>query len=371
MSQLRVTGKALPTHSRQHNRSLVLQVLFHEGAMSRADLARATGLTPVTISDLVNELTSDGLLLDLGRRVDARVGKPATLIALDEGAFHVIGLDLSAPDVFTGAVLNLGGDIIHRRSSPRGGASGEEAVAAAIDLATELLALTDVRVLGIGVGTPGVVDRAGKVREAPNLDWTDVDLAARFSDQFGVPAHVGNDANAAALAVHTFQKGAGKNLMLVTIGDGVGAGLIIGGALVEGDQFTAGEIGHVVVDEDGELCPCGRYGCLELAVSVSHVRPRLEGASESERAEILEAAGTALGAALSPVIAALGVSTVIIAGPDDIIAPPLLDAARDTVRRRTLPAVTRDLHMSAARDGNDLVLRGATAHVLSAELGIS
>jgi predicted NBD/HSP70 family sugar kinase len=371
MAQLRVSGKALPTHNRQHNRSLILQHLFHDGMMSRADLARSTGLTPVTVSDLVNELRSEALLLDLGRRADTRIGKPATLIALDENSHHVVSLNLSGEDEMTGAITNMRGEILHRRAVPLDGATGDGAVAKAVGLTAELLAEAEVRILGIGVGTPGVVDREGVVREAPNLGWSDLDLVASFGEHFDVPVHVSNDANAAALAVHTFRDGGGSNLMLVMFGDGVGAGLIIGGSLVEGDQFTAGEIGHVVIDEEGEPCTCGRRGCLEVAISVSHLAPRLAAAVEGERDRILGEAGRALGGALSPIIAVLGVDTVILAGPEDFVAGALLAEARTTIERRTLESVTRDLRMSAAVDSDDLVLQGATALVLTAELGIS
>lgn len=371
MTQLRVTGKALPTHSRQHNRALILQHLFHDGHMSRADLARATGLTPVTVSDLVSELRSEGLLLDLGRRVDTRIGKPATLIALDEDSHHVISLDLSAEQEFTGAVTNLAGTVIHRRSVPLEGAVGEDAVAKALALTQELLEAATVRVLGIGIGTPGVVDPVGLVREAPNLRWADLDLGTLVAARFDLPVQIINDANAAALAIHTFHKGAGANLMLVTFGQGVGAGLIIGGSLVQGDQFTAGEIGHVVVDEDGELCTCGRRGCLERAISVSHLAPRLAAADLEQREDILRQAGRALGVALSPIISALGVSNVIVAGPVEIVTGPLLEEARSTIERRTLQAATRELRLSAATSDDELILRGAAAVVLSAQLGIS
>jgi predicted NBD/HSP70 family sugar kinase len=371
MAQLRVTGKALPTHNRQNNRSLILQHLFHDGEMSRADLARATGLTPVTVSDLVSELRSEGLLLDLGRRVDARIGKPATLINLDENSHHIVSLNLSGEDVLTGAITNMRGEILERRSVALAGSVGEDAISKAVGLVGELIAASDVRVLGIGVGTPGVVDRDGVVREAPNLGWVDLDLRASFGEHFDVPVHVSNDANAAALAVHTFHEGAGTNLMLVMFGDGVGAGLIIGGSLVEGDQFTAGEIGHVVIDEDGELCTCGQRGCLEVAISVSHLAPRVADAGPERREAILREAGHALGGALAPIIAVLGVNTVILAGPEDYVAGPMLTEARSTIERRTLESVTRDLRMSAAVDSDDLVLQGATALVLTAELGIS
>jgi predicted NBD/HSP70 family sugar kinase len=371
VTQLRVVGKSLPTHNRQHNRALILQYLFHDGMMSRADLARATGLTPVTVSDLVNELRSENLLLDLGRRADTRIGKPATLIALDENSHHVISLNLSGDDEFTGAVTNIRGDIIEHRRVALAGDTGQRAVDKAFALAEELIAASTVRVLGIGVGTPGVVDRRGVVRVAPNLEWVDLDLASLFVDRFAVPVHIANDANIAALAVHTFHEGAGANLMLVMFGHGVGAGLIIGGSLVQGDQFTAGEIGHVVVDDDGELCICGRRGCLEAAISVAHLAHRLSDSDAAQREQILGEAGEALGRILSPIIAALGVNKVILAGDVRFVAGPLLDRARSTVERRTLQASTKELHMTVAADGEDLVLQGSTALVLAAELGIS
>ncbi len=371
MAQLRVTTKALPEHNRQHNRSLLLQTLFHDGPMSRADLARVSGLTRVTVSDLVAELTADGLIVDLGQRPGVRIGKPAMLIALDEHAHHVVSLDLSAADAFTGAIVSLGGDIIERLTVPLAGGTGAAAVEKAIALAAALVAKSAVHVLGIGIGTPGIVDHAGVVREAPNLGWADIDLGAAFGAAFAVPVHIANDANAAVLAIHTFGKTVGRSVMLVAIGHGVGAGLIVGGVLVEGDQFAAGEIGHVIVEEDGERCECGRYGCLETAVAVPHIRSRLAAGGAAGRDAVLAEAGTALGVGLAPVIAALGLDEVVIAGPTELLAGPFLAAARETIERRTLAAVTNGLELRLAEDSDELVLLGATVPVLSRELGIS
>ena len=370
MAQLRVRTKALPEHSRQLNRSLLLQTLLHDGAMSRADLARSSGLTRVTVSDLINELASEGLIDELGLRADARVGKPAQLIGLNENAYHVVSLDLSADGRFVGAVVGIGGELVHRLEVPLGGATGDEAVATALDLARELLTRSTVRVLGIGIGSPGIVDRAGVVRQAPNLGWEAVDLATVFRTEFDVPVHVGNDANAAALALHTFHD-AGENFMLVAIEHGAGAGLIIGGGLVEGENSTAGEIGHVVVDENGAPCVCGRNGCLELEIAVPHLRARLQAADAGDRDDVLRHAGRALGVALAPVVAALGLKEVVLAGPPDLVEGPFLDSARLTVRDRTLSAVSNALQMRAASDSHDLVLLGAAVLVLSAELGVS
>src|SRR6476659_3548276 len=115
---LRQGVKVLPEHARGHNRSLVLQTLFHQGAMSRADLSRETGLTRVTISDLIAELIADGFVAEMGVREASGPGKPAILVDLDRAGHRIVGIDLSGSDVFIGAVLTLDGDIVARREVP-------------------------------------------------------------------------------------------------------------------------------------------------------------------------------------------------------------------------------------------------------------
>ena len=368
---LRVTSKALPEHNRFHNRSLILQKLFHEGAMSRADLARESGLTRVTVSDLVAELSAEGIIEDLGVREDVRVGKPATLVGIRPDAFHIISLDLSSDEKFVGVVVNMRGEILHRVEAHVEGKVGEDAVALVVDVYRRLSELSTVRILGVGIGTPGIVDNDGVIQEAPNLGWYGLDLGERLSAEFGGPVHVGNDANAAALGVHTFHEVSDRSLMVVTIEHGVGAGLIIGGALVAGDQFAAGEIGHLIVDEDGEACACGRRGCLELSLAAPHLRQRLASAESASRSAILTDAGRSLGVALAPIISALNLNDVVLCGPSELLDGPLLDAARDTIRSRTLSAVSNGLDMHMAKGGEDLRLLGAAVLVLSAELGVS
>src|SRR6478735_4425577 len=121
---LRPTAKVLPEHARGHNRSLVLQTLYRASGQSRADIARETGLTRVTVSDLVAELITEGLIVELGQREDARPGKPATLLDFDHAAFQIAAIDLSDDTVFRGAVLDLGGEILSRHEVPLEGATG-------------------------------------------------------------------------------------------------------------------------------------------------------------------------------------------------------------------------------------------------------
>src|SRR5689334_9609274 len=114
---LRQGGKVLPEHARGHNRALVLQTLFHGGAMSRADLSRETGLTRVTVSDLVAELIADGIVVEKGMREASGPGKPAILVDIARDSHQIAGIDLSGPDEFLGAILTLDGDIVERRQT--------------------------------------------------------------------------------------------------------------------------------------------------------------------------------------------------------------------------------------------------------------
>ncbi|HEY0247471.1 MAG TPA: ROK family transcriptional regulator [Gryllotalpicola sp.] len=367
----RLAAKSLPEHNRRHNRALVLQHLFHNGPLSRADLARESGLTRVTIGDLVAELQGEGLLRELGPRQGARPGKPATLVEIDADAFHIAAIDLSPEDSFVGVVVNLRGEVQHRVEQPLAGATGETAIEKVLLLVAALISASTPRILGIGVGTPGIIDGRGVIHEAPNLGWYEVDLGARIRRAFDYPVHVANDANAAALGVQTFGEAPGGSVMVVRVEHGVGAGLVIGGTLIEGEQYAAGEIGHVVVDEAGELCACGRHGCLELAVATPHLKRRLAEVGAEGREQVLTDAGRALGVALSPVISILNLNLIVLSGPVELIDGPLIETARQTIRARTMSAVSNGLDLRSAAGDEDLVLMGATVLVLSSELGVS
>ncbi|MGN6087880.1 MAG: ROK family transcriptional regulator [Actinomycetales bacterium] len=367
---LRLTAKALPTDSRQHNRSLLLQELFHNGAMSRADLARRSGLTPVTVSNLVKELLRAGLVEDQGATAAGGVGKPATLIALRRQAFQILSVDLSGDDVFVGAVVDLEGNVVRRHSVTSKGRTGRRAVDLVTRVVGALVEFATAPILGIGIATPGIVDNRGRVLSAPNLKWTDVNLAGLLEERFELPVRVENDADAEALAARSFGRSSGNSLMVVTIKHGVGAGLVLGDMLIHGDDFAAGEIGHVVVDEAGETCSCGRRGCLEVSLAVPSLRRRFAGRSESEREEVLVDAGRALGAALAPITSALNLNEVILSGPAELLDGPLRDSALDTIRAKTLAAVSSGLQLSVDTSG-DLALLGAAVLVLHAELGVA
>lgn len=354
-------GKVLPGDARRHHLALVLQQVFDGGPRSRADLARETGLTRVTVSDLVTELLATGILTELGTRPGVRQGKPATLVGLSGSSPVVVALDLSGDRVLRGAVVDLHGGLLAAESVPL--SEGEDAVQEVLDLATQLREASSRPVLGIGIGTPGIVSDTGVVIQAPNLGWSDLDLAGRVQAATGLPTHVANDANMATTAESAFGAGDDAGLLLVTIGHGVGGGVLVDGRVLSGPLLSSGEIGHVVVDPAGSTCACGNRGCLETTLAVPALR-------QSDGPVPLAAAGGRLGSVLSPVVTTLGIADVVLYGPAELLDGPLLEATREALAHQTLPFVAQRVHVRVVPLEDELVLKGAAAHVRYREMGV-
>jgi len=366
----KTSTKATPFDARPRNRTLLLQTLYADGPLSRADLARVSGLTPTTVSAVIAELIDEGLISEFGRKASTSAGKPATLLGVEPDARHVIALDLSDDDVITAAVVNLAGKIVSRRSEPRTGETGKRATASVLRLAKDIAGTLEHPLLGVGVATPGIVDDEGVVLTAAHVRWSNEPLAAKLAAALGAPVYVANDANAAVLAEYSEVETDTENLLLVRVGGGVGAGIVIGGELFVGDEFAAGEIGHVVVDDAGALCKCGRRGCLEAVVSAPLLGQRLSDLSDADRAQSLELAGRHLGIALATLVGALNLTEIVLSGPMDLLDDRLRLAALETIRSRTFPTVGQHVTLRFSSLGDDGVLRGAVALVLRNELGI-
>ncbi|HKX68194.1 MAG TPA: ROK family transcriptional regulator [Intrasporangium sp.] len=375
----------LPAHGRRHNLSLLLQTLYSAGAMSRADLARRLDLTKVTVSDLVAELLESGHAVELGPSDEVRPGKPATLVDVNRTGLQIIGLDLAEHQTLRAAVLDLDGQILARAERPMPDDLGTKAVhpikekpiegdpvlEVVLDLTREVIELATAPLLGIGVGTPGIVGPGGVVDTAPNLGWVDVPLREVLAAETGLPVFVSNDADAAVHADHTLG-GGGDDLMLVKVGRGVGCGLIVGGQRVRGAHFAAGEIGHVTVGTDGGApCRCGKDGCLETWLSAPNLERLLAEADPVDPDRPRREAGERLGIAIAPVVAALDLAEVVLTGPEDLLGGVLLDMLDATLRSRMLARPSTSLTVRLARDSDDIVLRGASVLVLWDQLGVT
>ncbi|HWZ59799.1 MAG TPA: ROK family protein [Gemmatimonadaceae bacterium] len=211
---------------------------------------------------------------------------------------YIIGVDLGGTTIATGAMPADGSREIAMRTRPtladRGGADGvvdrivaaaEEVIAATIDET----GCTRGDFLGVGIGAPGPLDRErGVVVVAPNLGWHDFPLRDRIVDRLGLPATLDNDANCATLG--EWWCGAargGRNVVGLTIGTGIGGGLILDGALYHGSSDVAGEIGHATIDSTGRRCKCGNYGCLEAYASGPAIAERAREALAGDEQSIL------------------------------------------------------------------------------------
>lgn len=360
---------ATPEDARRANRSLLLRTLHRDGPLSRADLAKVTGLTRATVSAVVRDLMDDAVVEELGLRAAGGVGKPATLVDVAADGRHVLCLDLSEPARFVGAVVNLAGKVVVRRTYDRKDRTGKSAVTLVRRICRELVADAEQPLLGIGVASPGIVDAAGVVVTAAHLGWTDVPLGAALGSEFDLPVAVVNDANAAALAELTFGEQTAANLVCVRVDEGVGAGLVLDGRLFAGATYAAGEIGHVVVEPDGAPCACGKRGCLETEVSAPLLAGRLEAAAGDGTA-ILQRAGEHLGTALATVLSALDVADVVLSGSGAVATETFRAAAAGAIASRTMPVLGDRLVVRASTFGFDDVLVGAAARVLDQELGI-
>lgn len=365
------TAKMLPSDARVHHRGLVMQYLFDGGPVSRAELSRLTKLARVTVSQVVAGLLEDELVVELGVRPGTHMGKPAQLVGVNvEGAFTVC-LDLSNGTQLRGAVMNLEGKLGETQTVDLQGARGEDAVRKVLDLAKQLIDATPGKVIGIGVGSPGVVDLDGVVDLGSSLDWTRVDLRTRLAEEFDLPAYLANDADTAALAEVTFGAGDISGMLLIEISSGVGSGILLDGLLLRGPEGTAGEIGHITVSADGPLCLCGRFGCLETYLAVQRLRARIEKLSPSERQRELAEVGEHLGRALAPITQALGLRDVVLSGPADLVGGILMETAQKTIRELTRAFTDEHVTLRMASHAEDGILIGAAALVMHGELGVA
>lgn len=363
----------LPADGRRQNLSLVLQTLRRLGPTSRAQLAREVGVTKVTMSDLVAELIGEGRVRDVGTAEQAGPGKPATLVDLDRSGLLTLAVDLSVPARLQAAVVDVTGTVLHREErsadvdAGRGRGLDPEVV---VELVRSVLAAAPHPVLGIGIGTPGLVAPDGTVRTAPNLGWSDVALRELVAEATGVPVLVTNDSDAATQAELSTSP-ASQDMVLVQVGRGVGCGVVSGGRLVRGAHHAAGEIGHVTVGTDGgETCSCGRAGCLETWLSVPRLRAALDAGEDPASADsVAEVGGHRLAVALAPLVAALDLSEVVLAGPAALLEPVVPVVAR-SLADRLLPSLDTPLTVRLATSPEDIVLRGAAALVLWDRLGV-
>jgi predicted NBD/HSP70 family sugar kinase len=338
-------GKATQAAVRERNLTTALQlVLTGNGTATRASIARRTGLTSATVSSLLAGLIADGLVVE-GELAESTGGKRATTLRI-AAREHVLLSLIVQPGLVRGAVVDLSGEEVATATQRPAVAGSVEDVRSVV---RRLLAATSARIVAVGVQVPGIVD-GPLVRESVQLGWTDVDLARELSGIVDAPIHLINDADAEAIADATGADGTtdgfGANQLFVSLSTGVGAAVILDGAVVAGASHRAGEIGHVPVlfGPDAPLCACGNRGCLEEIVSVTSLLGLPHGAdlealdlaalaaAPESRQRIAEGARV-LARALLLVGAALDVPTIVLGGAAPRLGPEFIGHLRAEAAR--------------------------------------
>lgn len=390
-----LTKKATRQHTKQHNARLVLKTIYDAGDVSRADLARMTGLTRATVSNIVAGYLDKGIVAETG--VGPSIGgKPPILLSMVPNARQLICLDLGS-EQFTGALVNLRGHFEKQISLPVNGRTAQAALDLVYELVDQLLANVTAPVLGMALGSPGLIDAdAGLVKQSVNLDWHDLPLQQLLADRYAFPVHIANDSHLAALAEYSYGDDDTSNLVLIKMGQGIGSGIVLNGRIFYGEGFGAGEIGHVSVVADGELCTCGNVGCLETVASVRAMLRQAETAASQNpdsllatdcpitweilrqacqqgdaiAQQIVAQAGDFLGLAVANLVGILNVNRIVIAGNVAQMGDLFIGAVQSSMARRVLPKLAADTAVQYATTESNLVLLGASALILSQGLGV-
>jgi len=384
---------------KQRNRATIFRAIRDLGPVARVELARRTGLNAATVTNIVDELIIAQLVSEtgLGR---SRIGRKPIYLEINPSARFTIGIDL-ARSAITGAIVDLSGKIVEYIREPAGPWLRSEIVLSTVNhvierLLSKLPSPDRQAIIGIGIGAPGPLSfRSGSFLGPPAFGaWEDLLLRQETEARFHIPTRVDNNGNTSALAELWFGAGQGVDqFVLLTLGTGVGSGLVLDGDLYRGGHDLAGEIGHMSINADGPRCACGNYGCLEMYVSVprilaaaraalgtgepSVIRASLDGGGELTIEMVIAAVAaedplaTRLFADVTRHLAAGIVNVVHVLDPQLILigrelaraGDLLLDPVRTEVRRRVFSTMRDTVRIEVAALQDAPVIGAATLAV--------
>ncbi|RKS06136.1 putative NBD/HSP70 family sugar kinase [Nocardiopsis sp. Huas11] len=399
------TGSVSFQTVRETNLGVVLRTVRAMAPCSRASVASDTGLNKTTVSSLVSDLISRGLVRETGVTAEHRVGRPGVMLALDDSSVAAIGVEVNVDYLSVVAVDLLTHDLLIRHVPFDARSAGPDEcvrqIAATVRETMDGPELRGRTVVGASLAVPGLIDTAtGTVRRAPNLGWVEVPLRERVRALLpdpALPVQVDNDANLGALAEYlTGSFARTPDLVYVTGEIGIGAGLVTGGELLRGAGGFAGEIGHVPLAGDGPACACGRRGCLEALAGIDpilreavpdRVPDRVLSASDItalvavavERAaegdatavEAFERAGTWLGRGVAMLANVVNPQVVVLGGYFVPMGPWLLPNCRATASAHAFAPDAGGCRVELSSLGLSAAARGGAAamvHALEAGL---
>lgn len=371
------------------NLERVVRAVRMAGSLTQAEIARGTGLSAATVSNIVREL-KDGGTVEV--TPTSAGGRRARSVSLSGDAGIVIGVDFGHTHLRV-AVGNLAHQVLAEESEPLDvDASSAQGFGRAERLVNRLIETTGIspgKVIGVGLGVPGPIDvESGTLGSTSILPgWTGINPSEELAARLGVPVYVDNDANLGALGELVWGSGRGvKDLAYIKVASGVGAGLVIDGHIYRGPGGTAGEIGHITLDESGPVCRCGNRGCLETFTAARYVLPLLrpshgpdltmervvqlarEGDPGCRR--VIGDVGRHIGSGVANLCNLLNPSRVVLGGSLAEAGELVLAPIRDSVSRYAIPSAGRQLSVLPGALGARAEVLGALALVLS-EMGDS
>jgi N-acetylglucosamine repressor len=386
------------------NRNLVLNLVKSEGPISRRDISRRSGLSAATVTNLTAELIAEDLIHEMGPGVSLR-GRPPVLLRLNNRAGFVVGVKVM-DEALASVVTDLDAGVLAYRTVPlrasagRGGSGASRTdpdrvlkeIAESVEAVIADAGVDRSSVLGVGLGLAGLVDgQAGVCRYSPVFSWRGVDLANPLRHLLGLEVILENDVNALTIAEQWFGHGHDRDhFCVVTVGRGVGVGVVVNGRFYRGMGGGAGELGHMTVQPDGLACDCGKWGCLEALASDGAVvkqalrliedgadtalRTRLpfsiddviEAAGQGDRLaqDVLAESGRWLGVGVANLVNLLDPGLVIIGGEGVAAGEWRFEAMRVAFRNHVFDGLADQTEFVIEPAGDDTWARGAACVVL-------
>jgi predicted NBD/HSP70 family sugar kinase len=363
---------------RRHNRSALLSRLYLDGPGSRLELMRASGLSSATVSNVISDLISDGMVAEAGS-VDSDGGRPRTLLRVRPDFGHVVGVDIGETHVQVG-LFDCVLDTLDTATYPITSLDPDHVAQLVIKGIKAVTAdLDPASLLGVGVGVPGAVQSDGLVH-APTFQWSGVPLASMLHTSVDAPLYVDNCAR--TLGQAEMWRGAGRDAsraVIALLGVGVGAAVATGSDSYRSATSTTSEWGHTVIQIGGAACRCGSRGCLEAYVGAEAIlsrypKPFVAVDTESKMAELVALGASAdgpardaiaetaeyLGIGISNLVNMLNPDRVVLSGwVSAVLGPSILPAVRDAVKRHALPYLFAQTEIELGQLGNAEVALGA------------
>lgn len=366
------------------NTSIVLDAVIKHAPLSRAQISELTGLNKATVSSLVQDLIDGNLIIETGPGESSGGRKPVMLV-FNATAGYAVGIDLGV-NYIRGILTDLEGNVSSELEWELERHNPDFALERLVSCIEQLMAdapESPYGVVGIGMGVPGIVDDEGSILFAPNMEWRHIELRQMLEQRFSLPVTIDNEANAGAQGEQKY--GAGRDIahqIYVSVGIGIGTGIILNKELYKGTAGFSGELGHLSIEFDGKPCRCGNRGCWELYASENALLERASELGLTEYAslsKLIKAAdagdlqvqklfrsiGAYLGAGISNIINVFNPDVVIIGNRMSRAKTWLEEAVRREVSARTLSYHHERVKLTFAELQDQSAVRGAAYYAIS------